>query len=229
MVRFQPDQHALTVGPIGNPDALRVGERGVAIGNRSGLDQTVTVGVISATGPSGVGIATYESFVQTDALINPGNSGGPLVNLKGEVVGINTAIVAAEQGIGFAIPSTWSSACWTSWWTRARWSGAGLAYHCSRFLQSWLKASGWTAPWSARPSRAARPRPGRLAAGRRDLELQERPRGGLPPHAAPRGRDSVGKIVTLELLRKKQRVKVSLTIAEVPHTAPSRATRQYKA
>ena len=64
----------------------------------------MTVGVISATGRSDVGIATYENFIQTDASINPGNSGGPLVNLKGEVVGINTAIVAAGQGIGFAIP-----------------------------------------------------------------------------------------------------------------------------
>ena len=89
---------------LGNSDALRVGEWAIAIGNPFGLDQTVTVGVISATGRSDVGIATYENFIQTDASINPGNSGGPLVNLKGEVIGINTAIVAAGQGIGFAIP-----------------------------------------------------------------------------------------------------------------------------
>ena len=89
---------------MGNSDDLRVGEWAVAIGNPFGLDQTVTVGVISATGRSDVGIATYENFIQTDASINPGNSGGPLVNLKGEVIGVNTAIVAAGQGIGFAIP-----------------------------------------------------------------------------------------------------------------------------
>jgi S1-C subfamily serine protease len=76
----------------------------MAIGNPFGLDQTVTVGVISATGRADVGISTYEDFIQTDASINPGNSGGPLVNLDGEVIGINTAIVAAGQGIGFAIP-----------------------------------------------------------------------------------------------------------------------------
>ena len=104
LVRFQPDQHPLTVAPLGNSDSLRVGEWAIAIGNPFGLDQTVTVGVISATGRSDVGIATYENFIQTDASINPGNSGGPLINLKGEVVGINTAIVAAGQGIGFAIP-----------------------------------------------------------------------------------------------------------------------------
>src|SRR5258706_4733773 len=103
VVKFQPD-HEVTVASLGNSDALRVGEWAIAIGNPFGLDQTVTVGVISATGRSDVGIATYENFIQTDAAINPGNSGGPLVNLKGQVIGVNTAIVAAGQGIGFAIP-----------------------------------------------------------------------------------------------------------------------------
>ncbi len=104
IVKFEPD-HELTLATLGNSDTLRVGEWAIAIGNPFGLDQTVTVGVISATGRSDVGIATYENFIQTDASINPGNSGGPLVNLKGEVIGINTAIVASGQGIGFAIPA----------------------------------------------------------------------------------------------------------------------------
>src|SRR5919201_1169007 len=93
------------VATLGNSDVLRVGEWAIAIGNPFGLDQTVTVGVVSATGRADVGIATYENFIQTDASINPGNSGGPLVNLRGEVIGINTAIVATGQGIGFAIPA----------------------------------------------------------------------------------------------------------------------------
>src|SRR6266581_1154002 len=104
VIRFQPD-HELTVATLGNSEALHVGEWAIAIGNPFGLDQTVTVGVISATGRSDVGVATYENFIQTDASINPGNSGGPLVNLRGEVIGINTAIVATGQGIGFAIPA----------------------------------------------------------------------------------------------------------------------------
>jgi Do/DeqQ family serine protease len=95
----------LRVATLGNSDTLRVGEWAIAIGNPFGLDQTVTVGVVSATGRADVGIATYENFIQTDASINPGNSGGPLVNLRGEVIGINTAIVATGQGIGFAIPA----------------------------------------------------------------------------------------------------------------------------
>ena len=81
-----------------------MGQWAIAIGNPFGLDRTVTVGVISATGRSNMGIETYEDFIQTDASINPGNSGGPLLNVYGEVIGINTAIVAAGQGIGFAIP-----------------------------------------------------------------------------------------------------------------------------
>jgi serine protease Do len=94
----------LTPAVLGDSNDLQVGQWAVAIGNPFGLDRTVTVGVVSATGRSNMGIETYEDFIQTDASINPGNSGGPLLNIHGEVIGINTAIVAAGQGIGFAIP-----------------------------------------------------------------------------------------------------------------------------
>jgi serine protease Do len=94
----------LPTAVLGDSDNLQVGQWAIAIGNPFGLDRTVTVGVVSATGRSNMGIETYENFIQTDASINPGNSGGPLLNVYGEVIGINTAIVAAGQGIGFAIP-----------------------------------------------------------------------------------------------------------------------------
>jgi serine protease Do len=94
----------LPMAVLGDSDKLQVGQWAIAIGNPFGLDRTVTVGVVSATGRSNMGIETYENFIQTDASINPGNSGGPLLNVYGEVIGINTAIVAAGQGIGFAIP-----------------------------------------------------------------------------------------------------------------------------
>jgi Do/DeqQ family serine protease len=94
----------LPAAVLGDSDKLEAGQWAIAIGNPFGLDRTMTVGVISATGRSNMGIETYENFIQTDASINPGNSGGPLLNVYGEVVGINTAIVAAGQGIGFAIP-----------------------------------------------------------------------------------------------------------------------------
>lgn len=92
----------------GDSDKLKVGETVIAIGNPYGLNLTVTSGIVSATGRANVGISDYEDFIQTDAAINPGNSGGPLVNVRGELVGINTAIFSTTggyQGIGFAIPS----------------------------------------------------------------------------------------------------------------------------
>ncbi len=93
----------LPVLRFGDSDVLKVGQWVVAIGNPFGLEQTVTAGIVSAKGRV-IGSGPYDDFIQTDASINPGNSGGPLLNLRGEVVGINTAIVAGGQGIGFAIP-----------------------------------------------------------------------------------------------------------------------------
>ncbi len=93
----------LPVAKLGDSDKIRVGEWVMAIGNPFGLEQTVTVGIVSAKGRT-IGAGPYDDFIQTDASINPGNSGGPLFNVKGEVIGINTAIVAGGQGIGFAIP-----------------------------------------------------------------------------------------------------------------------------
>ncbi|MBW1696026.1 MAG: DegQ family serine endoprotease [Deltaproteobacteria bacterium] len=93
----------LPVAQLGDSDTLKVGEWVMAIGNPFGLSHTVTAGIVSAKGRV-IGSGPYDDFIQTDASINPGNSGGPLLNMKGEVVGINTAIVATGQGIGFAIP-----------------------------------------------------------------------------------------------------------------------------
>jgi len=101
------DPENLPVLKLGDSDALEVGEWVIAIGNPFGLTQTVTVGVVSAKGRSSVGINQYENFIQTDAAINPGNSGGPLINVHGEVIGINTALFSKTggyMGIGFAIP-----------------------------------------------------------------------------------------------------------------------------
>jgi Do/DeqQ family serine protease len=97
----------LTAVPLGDSDKLQVGDFVVAIGNPFELGQTVTSGIVSALGRSGLGIEGYEDFIQTDASINPGNSGGALVDLRGQLIGINTAIVApggGNVGIGFALP-----------------------------------------------------------------------------------------------------------------------------
>ena len=89
--------------PFGNSENLEVGEWVLAIGNPFGLGHTVTAGIVSAKGRI-IGAGPYDDFIQTDASINPGNSGGPLFNMRGEVIGINTAIMRSGQGIGFAIP-----------------------------------------------------------------------------------------------------------------------------
>ncbi len=102
------DAASLPTIPWGDSEKLQVGEFVLAIGNPYGLSHTVTMGIISAVGRANVGIADYEDFIQTDAAINPGNSGGPLVNIMGELIGINTAIFSRTggyQGIGFAVPS----------------------------------------------------------------------------------------------------------------------------
>lgn len=97
----------LTPIQLGNSDSVSVGDKTLAIGNPFGIGQTVTFGIISAKGRNSIGLNTYENFLQTDAAINPGNSGGALINLKGELIGISSAIYSSSggsQGIGFAIP-----------------------------------------------------------------------------------------------------------------------------
>ena len=102
------DADGLHTIPWGDSDALEVGEFVLAVGNPFGLNQTVTMGIVSAIGRASMGIAEYEDFIQTDAAINPGNSGGALINARGELIGINTAIFSqsgGNMGIGFAVPS----------------------------------------------------------------------------------------------------------------------------
>jgi len=102
LIRIKPDND-LPFIELGDSKTLKVGEWVLAIGNPFGLEHTVTAGIISAKGRV-IGSGPYDDFIQTDASINPGNSGGPLINMDGKVVGINTAIIAGGQGIGFAIP-----------------------------------------------------------------------------------------------------------------------------
>jgi len=108
VLRLQGDVSDLRPALIGDSSALRLGEVVLAIGNPFGVGQTVTMGIVSAKGRADMGIVDYEDFIQTDAAINPGNSGGALINVRGEVVGINTAILSrsgGNMGIGFAIPT----------------------------------------------------------------------------------------------------------------------------
>ena len=104
LIKIKGDEGPFPYLELGDSTKTRIGDWVLAIGNPFGLESTVTAGILSARGRS-IGAGPYDDFLQTDASINPGNSGGPLLNLDGEVIGINTAIVAGGQGIGFAIPT----------------------------------------------------------------------------------------------------------------------------
>jgi serine protease Do len=225
LVKFSSDQ-PLTVAAMGNSDDLRVGEWAVAIGNPFGLDQTVTVGVISATGRSDVGIATYENFIQTDASINPGNSGGPLVNLKGEIIGINTAIVAAGQGIGFAIPINMVKRVVDQLMDKGKvvrgWLGVSLQPLSAELAQS-LGVSGTNgavvgSTIADGPAAKAGLQQGDVIVGFSKIPVEDYRHVQRLVAESP-----VGKTVTLEILRKKQKLDVPVTIAEVPDTAPKKS------
>jgi Do/DeqQ family serine protease len=214
----------LRVATLGDSDTLRVGEWAIAIGNPFGLDQTVTVGVISATGRAEVGIATYENFIQTDASINPGNSGGPLVNLKGEVIGINTAIVATGQGIGFAIPANMARRVTSQLIDRGKvtrgWIGVSMQPLTTELAQS-LGLD------STRGAIVARVYPGSPAAAAglqpNDVILKFGPTPiddynhlqRLSSDAEP------GTTIPLEIVRKRDRKTITLKITESPDTTPA--------
>jgi len=122
--------HPLPSAKFGDSSSVRVGQWVLAVGNPFGLDRTVTLGVVSGIGRENVNLSRYENFIQTDASINPGNSGGPLFNLRGEVIGINTAIINFAQGIGFAIPSNMAKHVLQQLLTQGRvtrgWLGVGI-------------------------------------------------------------------------------------------------------
>ena len=227
VVRFEPD-HELTVATLGNSDALRVGEWAIAIGNPFGLDQTVTVGVVSATGRADVGISSYENFVQTDASINPGNSGGPLVNLRGEVIGINTAIVATGQGIGFAIPANMARRITTQLVERGKVTRGWLGVSMQPLTLELAQALGLP---STRGAVVARISPGSPAAAA-DLKQNDVivTFDGTPVedyHQVQRlaADAEVGKIVKLEIIRDRTRRTVELKIAEATENPASAAGR----
>src|SRR5215470_10339067 len=224
VVKFQPD-HDVTVASLGNSDALQVGEWAIAIGNPFGLDQTVTVGVISATGRSDVGIATYENFIQTDASINPGSSGGPLVNLKGEVVGINTAIVAAGQGIGFAIPINMVKRVVDQLVDKGKvirgWIGVSLQPLTPELAQG-LGMDGTQGAVVGSTIAGSPAAQAGLQQGDVILSYNKTPVEDYRHVQRLVAETPVGRVASLDVLRKKQKVQVSVTIAEVPDSAPKR-------
>ncbi len=130
VVRVEAEGREFPAVSFGDSSKVKVGQWVIAVGNPFGLDRTVTVGVVSGLGRENVNLSRYEDFIQTDASINPGNSGGPLFNIRGEVVGINTAIINFAQGIGFAIPANMAQEVMAQLITKGKvtrgWLGVGI-------------------------------------------------------------------------------------------------------
>jgi Do/DeqQ family serine protease len=211
---------ALRAIPLADSDALRVGDFVVAIGNPFGLKQTVTSGIVSGLGRSGLGIEGYESFIQTDASINPGNSGGPLVNLRGELVGINTAILApggGNIGIGFAIPSNMARAVMEQILRHGKLRRGQFGFSVQDLTPELAAALGVEGQNGAVIT-AVEPNSAAAEAGLREgdlvLRLDGRPVGGAADIRTRFGLLPVGAKVTLDVLRSGRPLTLKGEIAD---------------
>jgi serine protease Do len=212
----------LPVAPLGDSDKLRVGEWVVAIGNPFGLGQTVTAGIASAKGRI-IGAGAYDDFIQTDASINPGNSGGPLFNLYGEVVGINTAIVATGQGIGFAIPINLAREVLTQLREKGRVTRGFLGVQVQQVTPKLAQSFGLERPRGALVADVQPNSPGDRAGiqkgdvivefnGRKIGDMHELPRlvANTPP----------GSEAGVRLVRKAQERMVQVNVGDMPGESP---------
>ena len=212
----------LPVIPWGDSEKLQVGEYVLAIGNPFALNSTVTMGIVSAVGRANVGIADYEDFIQTDAAINPGNSGGALVNARGELVGVNTAIFSRSggyMGIGFAVPANMTRTVMDSLIKNGKVTRGWLGVSIQEVTQGLAKQFGLTETkgalvsevMSGSPAAAAGIKSGDVIVGY----------DGKPVDSPAILRNLVaqtplGKSVKVELLREKKRETVTVKVAEQP-------------
>src|SRR5437016_9006986 len=211
----------LPVAELGDSDQLRVGQWAIAIGNPFGLDRTVTVGIISATARNRVGVATYENFIQTDASINPGNSGGPLLNLDGKVIGINTAIVAAGQGIGFSIPINQAKEVMRQLIASGRvvrgWLGIAIQDVTDELAGTFGVKEGVLVAevMKGGPAEAAGVRQGDVI-----VELNGAPIKEVPELQRRVAAVAPGQPVRLKVIRERKPVALSVTVTEMPAEEP---------
>ncbi len=208
--------------PWGDSDKLQVGEFVLAIGNPFGLSHTVTMGIVSAVGRANVGIADYEDFIQTDAAINPGNSGGPLVNIRGELIGINTAIFSKSggyQGIGFAVPSNMARTVMEELIKKGKvirgWLGVSIQEVTPELAREFgtktLKGALVADVSKGSPADRAGIRRGDIIIEFDGKEIEDV--GSLRNMAA---RATVGNTVRVKLIRNRNIMTVNVTIAELP-------------
>src|SRR5881296_2139235 len=211
----------LPAAELGDSDHLRVGQWAIAIGNPFGLDRTVTVGIISATARNRVGVATYENFIQTDASINPGNSGGPLLNLDGKVIGINTAIVAAGQGIGFSIPINQAKEVMRQLIASGRvvrgWLGIAIQDVTDELAGTFGVREGVLVAevMKGGPAEAAGVRQGDII-----VELNGAPIKEVPELQRRVAAVAPGQPVRLKVIRERKPVALSVTVTEMPAEEP---------
>jgi len=187
LIKIQSDND-LPVIELGDSDALKVGEWVLAIGNPFGLEHTVTAGIISAKGRV-IGSGPYDDFIQTDASINPGNSGGPLINMAGKVVGINTAIIAGGQGIGFAIPVNLAKGI--MWLVGGRHSGSDAGIEGILWRERCARRPG-NPGVSGRSGRQGGPQSRRRYHGDKRPSDRQRPRAEPDDRRDPRGSEGGG-------------------------------------
>jgi serine protease Do len=229
------DGKGLTALPWGDSNKLKVGEIVFAIGNPFGLNQTVTMGMISAVGRANVGIADYEDFIQTDAAINPGNSGGALINARGELIGINTAILSRTggyQGIGFAVPSTMARQVMDSLVKYKKvvrgWLGVSIQEVTSDLAEEFgvkdLKGALVSGVIKGSPAEKAAIKQGDVILQYNGKVVEDT--GHLRNMVS---QTPIGTKVHVKLLRQKKEVEVDVVIAELPKKmaeAPSRNTEE---
>ena len=198
---------------LGDSDALRVGEWVMAIGNPFGLENTVTAGIVSANGRH-INQGPYDNFIQTDAAINPGNSGGPLLNTKGEVVGINTAIFSrggGNIGIGFAIPINLAKEIVPQLKEQGRVTRGWLGVMIQKVTPDIAESLGLDDAKGALVADVVKDGPAESAGLKQGdviVEFDGKPDHRLRRAAAAGGADAVGKSVTLKVIRDKQRQNV---------------------
>ncbi len=217
LLRIQPSGK-LPVAVLGDSTRLKVGEWAIAVGNPFGLESTVTLGVISATGRSDLGVESVEDFIQTDASINPGNSGGPLLNTRGEVVGINTAIVSAGQGIGFAIPfgtvMSIEKELARNGAVRRGWLGVGIQTLTPELAES-FGAKGEKGILVNRVAPDSPAEKGGLRGGDIITSFRGKPVTGVKEFQKQGASAAPGSTVSMDILRAGKRARVDVIVAEM--------------
>jgi Do/DeqQ family serine protease len=228
LLRIRPSRK-LPVAVLGDSTQIRVGEWAIAVGNPFGLESTVTLGVISATGRTDLGIDPTSDLIQTDASINPGNSGGPLLNTRGEVVGINTAMVSGGQGIGFAIPINTvleiERELARTGTIRRGWLGVGIQRLTSELAESFgVKGEKGVLVNRVVPESPASA--GGLRRGDIVISFGGTRVAGVKEFQKMVAGVSPGSDVALEILRSGKRMRVTVKLAELEGPAPRAVSRK---